>query len=61
MSGDEGGTLRAAVPDFAPGIRTSTESIEVISKPIFGVILNQPKELKLGKNHPPFLKGGRGD
>ena len=27
-------------------------SLEVISKPIFRVILNQPKELKLGKNYP---------
>jgi len=37
--------------------------LEVISKLIFGVILNQPKELKLGTNHPPlfsFLKGGQG-
>jgi len=36
--------------------RPAELGIEVISKPIFGVILNQPKELKLGKNHPPFLK-----
>jgi hypothetical protein len=34
-------------------------SREGISKPIFGVILNEPRELKLGKNTPPFLKGGR--
>src|SRR4030067_2064098 len=33
---------------------------EVVSKPIFGVILNQPRQLKLGKNHPPFSKGGQG-
>jgi len=31
--------------------------LEVISKPIFGVMVNQPRELKLGKNHPSFLKG----
>ena len=37
------------------------QTVEVISKPISGVILPQPEELKLGKNHPPFLKGGRGD
>jgi len=30
--------------------------LEVISKPIFGVILNSPRELKLGKNHP-FSQG----
>ena len=35
-------------------------TLEVISKPIFGVNLNQPWELKLGKNHPPFSKGGQG-
>jgi hypothetical protein len=34
---------------------------EGISKPIFGVILNEPRELKLGKIHPPFSKGGRRD
>jgi len=34
---------------------------EVISKPVSSVILNKPMEFKLGKNHPPFLKGGRGD
>ncbi len=28
-----------------------------MSKPSSGVILNQLKEPKLGKNHPPFLKG----
>jgi hypothetical protein len=27
----------------------------------WGVILNQPDEFKQRKNHPPFLKGGRGD
>ena len=36
-------------------------AIEVISKLVATVILNNPMELKLGKNHPPFLKGGRGD
>ena len=27
---------------------------------IFGVVLNQSKELKLGKTHPPLSKGGQG-
>jgi len=34
--------------------------IEVISKPVSSIILNKPMEFKLGKNHPPFLKGGQG-
>jgi hypothetical protein len=33
----------------------------VISKLSFGVVLPQPNELKSGKNHPPFAKGGQGD
>ncbi|MDP1761314.1 MAG: hypothetical protein Q8L43_03750, partial [Deltaproteobacteria bacterium] len=32
-----------------------TGFLQVTSKPIFGVILNQPRELKLGKNHPPLF------
>jgi len=31
--------------------------MEPISKPIFSVILNQPRELKLGKNHPLCQRG----
>jgi len=34
--------------------------IEVISEPVSIVILNNPREFKLGRNHPPFLKGGQG-
>jgi hypothetical protein len=35
-------------------------TLEVISKPIFDAILNQPRELKLEKS-PPFSKGGAGE
>ena len=30
------------------------------SKPISHIILNQPREFKLGKNHPPFKRGAGG-
>ena len=36
-------------------------TLEVISKPISDVNLNHPREVKVANNHPPFLKGGRGD
>jgi hypothetical protein len=44
----------AAVPGRQPVFS------DVIAQTIFGLILNQPMELKLGKNHPPFSKGGQG-
>jgi len=40
------------------GVETNQKSFK---KPVSSVILNQQREFKLGKNHPPFLKGGRGD
>ena len=53
--------MRLANLDLARVWKQLVCFLEVTSKPIFGVILNQPRELKLGKNYPPFLKGGRGD
>jgi hypothetical protein len=47
--------------EFARRGTCQGSGIEVISKPVSSVILNNPMEFKLGKNHPPFLKGGRGD
>jgi hypothetical protein len=53
--------IRLLADGGAPGSTAADgKTLEVLLKPIFGVILNQPGELKLGKNPPTFLKGGGG-
>ena len=46
--------LKEGKPPLQVAIHPS-HNLEVISKPIFSVILNKPRELKLGKNHPPLF------